>query len=61
MARCSHKNLFFREERKKRHLSVDKHFPFLVKNDINIGGENDAVVILAAKGLFGESFGHSAC
>ncbi len=36
---------------KKTHLSDDKHFPWLLKNDINVAGEDDAVVILAAKGL----------
>lgn len=35
----------------KKDLSVDKHFPWLLKNDINVAGENVAVVILAAKGL----------
>lgn len=36
---------------KKTLLSDDKHFPWLLKNNINFAGEDDAVVILAAKGL----------
>lgn len=32
-------------------LSDDKHFPWLLKNDINVAGEDDAVVILAEKAL----------
>lgn len=39
--------------RKKKDLSVDKHFPWLLKNDINVAGEDVAVVILAVKGLGG--------
>lgn len=38
MARCSHSNLFFREKEKKALLSDDKHFPWLLKNDINVAG-----------------------
>lgn len=37
-------SIFFREK-KKTHLSDDK----LLKNDINVAGEDDAVVILVAK------------
>lgn len=56
MARCSHSNLFFREKEKKALLSDDKHFPWLLKNDINVAGVwgwggGDTVVTLAAKGL----------
>lgn len=43
MARCLHSNLFFREEK--------KHFLWLLKNDINVAGEDDAMVIEVAKGL----------
>lgn len=48
MSQCLHSNLFFRD---KKHLCDDKHFPWLLKNDINVAGEDDAVVILTAKGL----------
>lgn len=41
MDQCLHSNLFFREE-KKKHLSDDK----LLKNDINVAGEDNAVVLL---------------
>lgn len=53
MSQCLHSNLFFRERKKKRTLlSDDKHFPWLFKNDINVAGEDDAVVIASiAKGL----------
>lgn len=50
MARCLHRNLFFSEKRITL-LSVDKHFPWLLKNDINVAGEDGVVVLLAAKGL----------
>lgn len=42
MDRCLHSNPFFREKK--------KHF-YLLKNDINVAGEDDTVVILAANGL----------
>lgn len=36
---------------KKTLLSDDKHFPWLLKNDINVAGEDGAVVILPAMGF----------
>lgn len=45
MDHCLHSNQFFRE--KKKHLSDDK----LLKNDINVAGEDDTPVILAPNGL----------
>lgn len=42
--------IYFSEGEKETLLSDDKHFPWLLKNDINVAGEDDAVVILAEKG-----------
>lgn len=49
MAHCFYGNLFFNRE--KTLLSDDKHFTRLLRSDINVAGDDDDVVILAAKGL----------
>lgn len=43
--------IFFSGEKKKSCLSGDRHFTWLLKNDINVAGCDDGVAVLAAKAL----------
>lgn len=46
--KCKCKSIFQGEEEKTL-LSGDKHFPWLLLNDINVAGEDEAVAMLPAK------------
>lgn len=48
--KCKWKSIFQGEEEKTL-LSDDKHFPWLLPNDIKVAAEDEAVATLSAKGF----------